>query len=91
MEITMSDLDHEIAAYDAMRADLESRHMGEWVLFHSEKLIGTFASFDEAADRAVKEFGRGPYLIRQVGAPPVIMPASVMYHPGYAGNQVRIR
>lgn len=87
----MSDLDHEIAAYDTMRADLESHHMGQWVLIHDEKLINVFPSFDEAAEVAVRDFGRGPYLIRQVGAPPITMPASVMYHPDYAKHEMRIR
>ena len=77
----MAALDTEILAFDTMRPSLESQHMGEWVLVHQEELIGTFASFDEAAQLAVAKFGRGPYLIRQVGAPPVVLPASVMYHP----------
>ena len=76
----MIELDREIAAYETMRADLENRHMGEWALVFSEKLIGVYPSFDEAAQVAVREFGRGPYLIRQVGAPPITMPASVLYH-----------
>jgi hypothetical protein len=78
METIMTILDQEIAAYDKMRPDLESLHMGEWVLFFGDRLIGVFASFDEAAKHAVQAFGRGPYLIRQVGAPPVTMP--VVFH-----------
>ena len=79
MGTIMIELDREIAAYETMRADLENRHMGEWVLVHDEKLFGIYPSFDDAAQVAVKEFGRGPYLIRQIGAAPVTMPASVMY------------
>ncbi len=67
-----------------MRADLENRHFGEWILVFGEKLIGVFSSFDEAARVAVRDFGRGPYLIRQVGAPPVTMPASVIYNLQHA-------
>jgi hypothetical protein len=77
----MADIDNELAAYEGMRVGLEARHMGEWVLIHDQQLIGNFASFEDAAKEAVSKFGRGPYLIRQVGAPPVILPASVMYHP----------
>ena len=76
----MTQLDHEIAAYETMRADLENHHMGEWALVFNEELIGAFPSFDEAAQVAVQRFGRGPYLIRQIGAPPVTMPASVVYN-----------
>jgi len=84
MGTVMTTLDQEIAAYEIMRPDLENRHMGEWVLVSDEKLIGVFSSFDEAAKEAVQRFGRGPYLIRQIGAPPVTMPASVVYHLQHA-------
>ena len=76
----MTDIDREIAAYETMRAELENQHMGEWIIVSGEKLIGVFSSFDEAARDAVQKFGRGPYLIRQVGAPPITMPASVVHH-----------
>jgi hypothetical protein len=84
MGTVMNILDQEIAAYDAMRSDLENHHMGEWVVISGNKLIGVFSSFDVAANDAVQKFGRGPYLIRQVGAPPVTMPASVAYHLRHA-------
>ena len=80
MGTAMMTLDQEIAAYEGMRADLENRHMGEWVLVFDGSLIGVFSSFDEAARDAVQKFGRGPYLIRQVGAPPITLPASVVYN-----------
>jgi hypothetical protein len=84
MGTVMIELDREIATYETMRADLENRHMGEWVLVFNDKLIGTYPTFDEAAQIAVQDFGRGPYLIRQVGAPPVTMPASVVYNLQHA-------
>jgi hypothetical protein len=87
----MADLKEEIAAYDAMRADLEAKSLGRWVLVHDRELIGTYDSFDDAAKEAVHKFGRGPYLIRQVGAPPISLPASVMYRPMHANDEVRIR
>ncbi len=80
----MAELTEEIAAYESMRGDLESKYMGKWVLMHNRQLIGVYDSFEAAAEIAVKEFGRGPYLIRQVGAPPLTLPASVMYHPVHA-------
>lgn len=73
-----TELDREIAAYESMQAELENKHMGEWVLIFDEKLIGTFPSLDAAAEVAVGRFGRGPYLIRQVGAPPIVLPVSVV-------------
>jgi hypothetical protein len=80
----MADLDREIAAYEHMKQDLESHCMGQWVLLHDEKLVNVYDSFEEAAEYAVQQFGRGPFLIRQVGAPPVTLPASVMYRVDYA-------
>jgi hypothetical protein len=76
----MSELDNEIAAYETMRADLENHHMGQWVLVFGGKLEGVYHSFDDAAGEAVTRHGRGPYLIRQVGAAPMTMPASVIYN-----------
>jgi len=76
----MAELDREISAFETMRADLENRHMGRWVVIFGERLIGVFPTFDDAAKDAVQKFGRGPYLIRQVGAPPITMPASVVFN-----------
>jgi hypothetical protein len=84
MVARMSELSDDIAAYDIIRADLESERLGKWVLVHSKELQGTFDTFDEAAREAVHRFGRGPYLIRQIGAGAITLPASVMYHPVYA-------
>ena len=75
----VSDIDTEIAAYETMRDDLEAHHMGRWVVVREGKVIGTYDSFENAASDAVSRFGRGPYLIRQIGAPPITLPASVMY------------
>ena len=79
----MASIDDEIAAFEKERADLEKNHMGKWVLFHDLKRVGIYGDFQAAADEAVRKFGRGPYLIRQIGAPPVVLPASVLYHPIY--------
>jgi hypothetical protein len=75
----MASLDQEIAAFEAIKKDLEENQRGKWALVRGNELIGTFDTFDTAASLAVSRFGRGPYLIRQVGAPPVIIPASAMY------------
>ena len=70
-----------IVAYERMQSDLEAEHAGEWVLFHDGKLVGTFKSFGDAAVQAVARFGRGPYLIRQIGSGPFTLPASASYNP----------
>lgn len=65
----MAEIRREIAAYDRLRDALEADHLGEWVVVHDEELVGTYQSFEIAARKAVKCFGQGPYLIRQIGAP----------------------
>ena len=77
----MTLLSSEIAAYEEMRDILEVDHFGEWVVVHNKQLIGTYDDFQTAAEEAVRRFGRGPYLIRQVGASPMKLPASVLYRP----------
>jgi len=74
----MASITDEITRYDELRNELEIDHTGEWVLIHDREMIGLFKSFDSAGE-AVRRFGRGPYLIRQIGAPPVILPAALMY------------
>ncbi len=37
----MDEMEMNISAYGRMRKHLESRHPGEWVVFHGEKLAGT--------------------------------------------------
>ncbi len=76
----MAKLKEEIAAYEEMRDDLELDHFGKWVIVHDKELAGTYDSFELAAEDAVKRFGRGPYLIRKVGASPITLPAYLLYH-----------
>jgi len=82
----MATVEDNIVAYDAIRQELEARHMGEWALLHELELIGVYDSFEQAAEQAVQQFGKGPYLIRQIGAPPLVLPASVMYRPEYGAR-----
>ena len=77
----MSELTKEITAYERMRSELEADLLGKWVLVHDETLTGIYETFEDAASEAVARFGRGPYLIREIGAPPFTLPASVLYHP----------
>ena len=79
-------LSRQIAVYEDMRDSLETDHYGEWVVIHNEELVGTYEFFEKAAEDAVMRFGRGPYLIRQIGAPPITLPASVLYRPANADN-----
>ncbi len=75
----MLGLKKEIAAYERIRDDLELEHFGKWIVVHDEELAGIYDSFEAAADNAVQRFGRGPYLIKRVGEPPMTLPASVLF------------
>jgi hypothetical protein len=75
----MSDLSKDIEFYESQKNELELKHTGKWVLIHNQNIIDFFESFEATAQEAVRLFGNGPYLIRQIGAPPIILPASVMY------------
>ena len=82
----MAALDREIEMYEKRRAELEERCLGKWVVFYDQELTGPFDTFEGAAEEAVRLFGRGPYLIRRVGAPPITLPASVMFRSANAPN-----
>jgi hypothetical protein len=75
----MPALEKEIAAFESSQQQLERDHLGKWVVIHEQEVVGIFDNFDAAASDAVRKFGHGPYLIRQIGAPPMVMPASAMY------------
>jgi hypothetical protein len=80
----MAALDKELKFYQKLRPRLEAEAKGKWVLVRGEELISTFGTFEEAAGEAVRRFGRGPYLIREIGAPDVTLPASVVYSSMHA-------
>ena len=77
----MALLSQELAAYDRMRNVLEVDHFGKWVVVHDEELVDTYEDFEDAAEDAIRRFGRGPYLIRRVGEGPVTLPSSALYRP----------
>lgn len=80
----MNTVETEITAYQKHLPELERQHMGKWVLFQNSTLQGAYDHFEEAAEQAVTKFGRGPYLIRQVGKHSSTLPASVLFRATYA-------
>ena len=54
----MPELDQELQAYDAMKANLEEHHTGKWVVIHDGELVDAFDTLDAAATEAVRRFGR---------------------------------
>ncbi|MDE2760461.1 MAG: hypothetical protein OXH90_09225 [Paracoccaceae bacterium] len=77
----MSNLTEEIKAYEEKRSELERDHFGRWVIVHDMVIVGFYETFQDSATEAVDRFGAGPYLIREIGAGPATLPASVHYNP----------
>ena len=75
----MTTLEREIEAYEVMRAELEQEYFDKWVVLHDMKVAGAFDSSEECVQFAIEKFGRGPYLIRQVGEPPMRLPTSALF------------
>lgn len=85
--MTTAQLQQNIEAFETMRESLEEHHLHKYVVFHNGKFVEAFDTFNGATREAVRQFGRGPYLIRQVGSDRSMpMPASVAYHPYHAAR-----
>ncbi|MCY4580039.1 MAG: hypothetical protein OXD31_13470 [Chloroflexi bacterium] len=82
----MAVLEREYAVFNRMKEQLKDEHHLEWVVIHEDEFVGTFKDFEDAAVTAIKRFGYGPYLIKQIGAPPFRLPASILYRPVYADD-----
>ena len=67
-------LKENIAEYEKMQALLETEHWGEHVVFYDREFRGAFKEFHQAMRFAYTRWGRGPYLIREVGEPPLMVP-----------------
>ena len=69
--MSTSSLVTEMRTFDARRADFERTYSGKFIVIKGEEVVGAWDTLSAAADEAVRRFGRGPYLIRQVGGQPV--------------------
>lgn len=76
----MDDLAQEYAVYESMREELEAAHKGKFVLIKHVEVVGTYDTLDDALRVAVKRFGRGPYLIEEIGLPEI-----ESIHPMFCG------
>ena len=77
-----ANLERQKDVYAKEKNTLESNYGGMWIVVHDGKTHNPLGTFEEAAVFAVENFGRGPYLIREIGSSEEIhLPASVMYQP----------
>ena len=72
----MERLERENATYARLRETLEAEHHSEWALIRGETYVGAFPTFEDALREAGRRFGRGPFLIREIGAPLLRFPGS---------------
>ena len=79
-------LSRETALYERRKAEFEREHHWEWVVIRGDDVVGFYSDLQDAAEVAVERFGRGPYLVRQIGVPKQALPASVLFHPVYADH-----
>ncbi|MCY4210788.1 MAG: hypothetical protein OXD47_04105 [Gammaproteobacteria bacterium] len=78
-------LDDNINAFEKISDELHEHHLGKFVVIYNSQFIASYDNFDNAARAAIERFGRGPYLIRRVGAQTAMtLPASIAYRPDYA-------
>jgi len=71
-------LEREIRAFEARQEELAMHYHRKFVLFRGDDFAGAFDDFDAAAREAIRRYGRGPYLIRQVGVPTEYVPAALL-------------
>ncbi len=87
----MTVLGEDIAAFERMRTELEASHDKAWAVFHGGQFHAVFPDFDSAATDAVEQFGAGPYLIRQIGAPTTVqLPGGMIFTPAHVVNAGRL-
>lgn len=63
------ELQSEVDAYNQMRAELEDKYWGKWVVIQGGELFGAYDDSEEAAVAAVRKFGRETFLIQKIGPP----------------------
>lgn len=63
----MKTLEREIQAYAKLRDKLEAESWGQWAVVYGDELVGVYELMEDAAQAAVERFGRGPFLLREIG------------------------
>ena len=78
----------ERETFERHRKDLERTYPKDpWVLVRGEA-VEVYTTFEEAARVAVTRCGHGPYMIRQIRQPPIVLPSSMMlYDQALAQNR----
>ena len=79
----MRALEQETAVFESRRDEFERDHNLKWVVIHGDEIAGFFPDLQQAARVAIDRYGRGPYLIKQIGEPDPPIPLSLFARPMY--------
>ena len=60
-------LEVESRYFELKRDEYAKEYPDRFLLIRGEELIGHYATFSDATDEGVKQFGRGPFLVRKSG------------------------
>lgn len=75
---SVATLAQNIESYEERKDEMESEHRGKWVIFYDGEYVDDFGDFQDAAMLAIRNWGRGPYLIRLVGEREAVIPTAVL-------------
>lgn len=83
-------LSKELKTFEKNKADLQKNHPGKFVLIVGDDVIGTYDTFNNAADEALRRYGDGEYMIRPVSGDCPELSPTVIYglHRGCSSNDV---
>jgi len=67
-----------IAGYEKIRAEMESKHMGRVALLSGGKLVAVYNDSGDAYAIGCEKFGLGNFFIEKIGQKPIHMGALTM-------------
>ena len=66
-----ADVLRNYAAFEAMRAELEASHLGQFAVLHDSQLVGTYASVREARTAGTAHCGIGNFSTQEIRSEPL--------------------
>lgn len=59
-------LKNELSTFEKNKRNLIRNHLGEYVLIKDDEILGTYQSFNEAANKGIMKFGTNPFLVKKI-------------------------
>lgn len=70
-----TELDKNMAAYDAMPDSWVAENKGKVALFAKGKLVDIYSNMDDAIKVGYHRYGEDHFTVEEVGAPPLVVPS----------------